>query len=185
MTPWLDSRPPERIVVDADLVLQRAHADHVDGLVEAVRESLPELQRWMPWAIDDYGPAEAKEWQQGCDDQWPTGGGFAWVMLEGDRIVGTVGLINRLEPGWLEIGYWVRTPSTGRKLASRSTAALIDTARTHLPEVEGGAIHPTVGNDASRSVPVGLGFVFVGESEPTPERPFQQATEAVWRLPLL
>ena len=54
---WLESRPPERIAGDG-VVLQRAHADHVDGLVEAVQESLPELQRWMPWAIDDYGAAE-------------------------------------------------------------------------------------------------------------------------------
>ena len=181
---WLESRPPERIVGDG-VVLQRAHAVHVDGLVEAVRESLPELQRWMPWAIDDYGPAEAREWQQGCDDQWPAGGGFAYVILEDDRIVGTVGLINRLEPGWLEIGYWVRTLATGKRLARRATAALIQATRTHLLEVEGVAIHHAVGNDASRSVPIGLDFVYVGESEPTPDRPFQQVTEAVWRLPLL
>lgn len=63
------SPPAEPLLVD---IPQALHSDRLfmrtptpgDGalILPAVRESLPELKPWMPWATDNYDLASAEQW---------------------------------------------------------------------------------------------------------------------------
>lgn len=157
---WLTTRPAEHLVGDG-LVLQRNHVDFAVDTAAAVRESLVELAQWMPWAVDDYGTEQALSFVSESDSGWGDGQVLNYVILlpgVPTTVAGTVGFINRLRPGWLEIGYWVRTVSTGQHLARRATELLVQAARDHLPEVVGVEIHHDEANLASGTVPAALGF---------------------------
>jgi RimJ/RimL family protein N-acetyltransferase len=126
----------------------------------AVDDSLPELQRWMPWAATEPSPlksfqeriekfrrafAEGREWTYGVFDPDET------------RVLGGAGLHSRSEPGRLEIGYWIRSGETGKGLATEVAAALADRAFA-LHGVEAVEIRCDPRNDASAAVPRRLGF---------------------------
>ena len=129
-------------------------------LKEAVDDSLPALQRWMPWAATEPSPlqsfeerigkfrrafAEGREWTYGVFDRGET------------RVVGGAGLHSRSEQGRLEIGYWIRSGETGKGLATEVAAALADRAFA-LHGVEAVEIRCDPLNVASAAVPRRLGF---------------------------
>lgn len=182
---WLASRPPERIEGER-VTLRRAHLANLDATTVAVRASLPELGAFMPWAVPDYGAAHARAWVDAMDEAWPAGAEFGFVLVEPgvEGVSGSAGLINRVRPGWLEIGYWVRTDRTGNQLARRATETLIATVRAHLPEVEGVEIHHDEANLASQSVPVALGFTRDRVIDVPADAPRQTGRNVAWALPL-
>jgi hypothetical protein len=60
MNPILFDIPTE---LDAERICLRAVRPGDGAIVyPSVRESLPELKVWMPWAIDDYNEQGAEEW---------------------------------------------------------------------------------------------------------------------------
>ncbi|PZQ48285.1 MAG: N-acetyltransferase [Micavibrio aeruginosavorus] len=65
------------------------------------------------------------------------------------------------ETGFFEIGYWVRTPDSGKGYASESTNALIRYAFNALGAKKVGICHVD-GNDASARVIEKLGFTKTG-----------------------
>ncbi|WP_108667598.1 GNAT family N-acetyltransferase [Euzebya rosea] len=180
---WLVSRPPELVAGDG-FVLERAAERHADGLTEAIQTSLPELMRWLTWPFEGFSLDDTRRWLEMADEDWRTGRDFGYVILDGEEVVGSTGYTNRIGPGWLEIGLWIRTARAGEGFARRSTLLLADIAEQHLPEVEGLDIHHDVTHDASRAVAAACGFTLVGEVDPGPDRPFQRTREAVWHLPL-
>jgi RimJ/RimL family protein N-acetyltransferase len=180
---WLVSRPPA-VVESGGIVLARAAEAHVDGLTAAIQTSLPELMRWLTWPFDGFGRDDTREWLRHADEDWAAGRDFAYTILDGTAVVGSTGYTNRVGPGWLELGTWVRTSRAGEGFARRTTGMLVDIARDHLPEVDGLVIHHDVAHGASSAVARATGFTRVAEVDPGPDRPFQQTREAVWRLHL-
>ena len=129
-------------------------------LKEAVDDSLPALQRWMPWAATEPSPLQSfverigkfrRAFEAGQD--WTYG-----VFDAGEaRVLGGAGLHARTEPGRLEIGYWIRSGDTGQGLATEAAAALVERA-FRLHGVEAVEIRCDARNLASAAVPRRLGF---------------------------
>lgn len=142
-------RPPEQpsaAVVDAVL---RLHGD-------------PRAYRWVP-ADPLTEPHQAVEMlQRWCDDWRRTGVGYR-LVVEGDRVVGAVGVRLLEQPGWsstpvLNLYYRLDPAVWGRGLASVAARAVLAVDAPRLPGVPVVArIAP--GNEASLRLAEKLGFV--------------------------
>jgi ribosomal-protein-serine acetyltransferase len=160
-------RPPE--VIDAGPVtLRRWRAADLAASCDAVLASLDHLRPWMPWAAD-FSRASQAEFLAGCERDWESGAAFNYAMLADDAIAGSIGLMARIGPGGLEIGYWVHQAYTRRGLATAASAALVEHAFA-LPGIERVQIIHDEFNVASGGVPRKLGFTEV-ERRPLDHRP--------------
>jgi RimJ/RimL family protein N-acetyltransferase len=152
--------PPERMPTASGAVLRRARPSDAEAFAEAVHESLDHLRRWMPWAV--LVAAEAPMQRDRlvmADASWADGTDYEFAILPADErgIIGGCGLMRRVGPGAIEIGYWVHVDHTRRGHATAAAGALTDAAWT-LPEVERVEIHCDEVNVASAAVPARLGF---------------------------
>ena len=66
---------------------------------------------------------------------WQSGTAYNWAITIGGALVGGIGLMTRIGPGGLEIGYWVHRAYTRRGLATTASAALVEQA-FRLPGVQ-------------------------------------------------
>lgn len=159
-----ENRRPNELIEHAPVTLRRFRADDVDALFHAVTESLDHLRPWMPWAAD-YSRASAEEYLAGSIKSWDEGTEYNYAILTaiaGDvALAGVAGLMARIGPGGLEIGYWVHRAYARRGLATAATAALVGQA-FRLPGVNRVEIVHDELNVASAGIPRKLGFTEVG-----------------------
>ncbi len=114
------SRDPARVELsDGKIRLRRPDEEDAEAIARAVRSSLEELSRWMPWAVEGYDTAMALAWIEKKFD--PTEEGFL-ILGPDDEIVGTCGL-NRFDAtnARAQLGYWLRSDRTGSGFATRAT----------------------------------------------------------------
>jgi RimJ/RimL family protein N-acetyltransferase len=150
--------PPSETLTAPGLLLRRWRSGDVRAMVRAVQASMPELSRWMPWAVEGYGAAEARAFLDEGRQQWDEGRAFNYAIVLGGRdVVGGISLMARVGPGALEIGYWVDSRHTGRGVARRAAAALT-AAGLAVPGIDLIEIHHEPANGASGAVPRSLGF---------------------------
>ncbi len=148
-----------------------------------VTESLDHLRPWMAWATPDYDPAAAQGFLQRCEDDWAAGTAFQYLIFDGSEPAGSAGLMARIDPGGLEIGYWVHSAHTGHGVATAAAAALTEAALA-LPGIDHVEIHHDRLNLASERVPAQLGYRHV---DTRPETRFDRAPadsgiSKVWRI---
>jgi ribosomal-protein-serine acetyltransferase len=174
-----DYRPPD--VVDAGpVVLRRWRSADLDAACEAVLSSLEHLRPWMPWAVDFSREGQA-EFLAGSERDWESGAAFNYAMLLDGQIAGSTGLMARIGPGGLEIGYWVREEFTRRGLATAGAAALVRQAFA-LPGVDRVQIVHDELNGPSGAVPRKLGFTEI-ERRPLDHKPLGgTGVGVVWEL---
>lgn len=173
-----DVRPPERIALGR-LELTRWQARDLADLQAAVSASIAELQGWLAWASDDRTAQRAfLETTSRC---WEAGERFEYAIRVRTGVAGGVGLMRRIGPGGLEIGYWVHSAHTGAGLAKLASAALTEAA-FELPGVDHVEIHHDEANLASRAIAAGLGFELVERIQKTPAAALETGTDLVWRL---
>ena len=104
-------------------------------LYEAVRESLPELLPWMPWAHADYALEESKKWIELCAQTWAKGKEYNFVILDTNdgSLLGSCGLNQvRRRTRFGNLGYWIRSKCTQKGIA---TAAALLVARFAFDEL--------------------------------------------------
>ena len=153
------SRPPE--VIDAGpAILRRWRMADLEASSEAVFASLDHLRPWMPWAVD-FSRAGQAEFLAGSERDWILGAAFNYAILVDEAIAGSIGLMARIGPGGLEIGYWVHVAYTRRGLATAGSAALVEQAFA-LPDIERVQIVHDELNFPSGGVPRKLGFREIG-----------------------
>ena len=110
-----------------------------------------------------------------------------YAIIAGGVLVGGCGLMRRIGPGGLEIGYWVHQAWTRRGLATAASAALVEAA-FRLPGVDRIEIVHDELNVASAGVPRKLGFTEVARRSvdlPPPagtDTGTDIGTDIVWRL---
>ena len=145
-----------------DLVLKRWEPEWAAEATAAVRESLPELKPWLPWATDTYGHADALDYISRSVKSWAEGTEFNYAIFTsvGD-LIGSIGLMTRVGPGALEIGYWMRTPWAGRGHMTAAVRVLTRVALT-LDGIERVVIRHDVDNGASAAVAAKAGFAETG-----------------------
>ena len=140
--------------------LRRWRIACLDALMEAIRASYPELQRWMAWAqtmptIEQQRDVlEAGEAAFDADREWV----YMLYELSSGDLVGGAGLHRRGEPQVAEIGYWVRSDRTGRGYATATARALTEAAFSRLADIERVEIHMDKANAPSAAVPRKLGY---------------------------
>lgn len=163
-----------------DLVLKRWAPAWADEAARAVVESLPELKPFMPWAHDGYDVEAFRSFIEMSTGQWAEGTAFNYAVFTAvGTLVGSCGLMTRMGPGTLEIGYWIRSEYTGRGYASGAAAALTQAALA-LPGIERVAIKHDAANQASGSVAAKAGFTEVERVRKEPEAPGETGIDVVW-----
>jgi ribosomal-protein-serine acetyltransferase len=175
-------RPPNHLT-SGTVELRRWRAADAELCLRLVTESLDHLRPWMPWATTDYDLAVARDFVQRCEADWDAGTAFNYLILSGAEPAGSAGLMARIDPGGLEIGYWVHPAYTGRGVATAAATALTEAAFA-LSGVDHVEIHHDERNLASERVPVKLGYVHVEtRTEPRFEpAPAGSGTSKVWRI---
>jgi RimJ/RimL family protein N-acetyltransferase len=137
--------------------------DDAQAIWTAVRESLAQLQLWMPWCHAHYSIEEARSWlavQVPAFHQRTT---FEFAITADDgTYLGGCGLnqIDTLNQR-ANLGYWVRSSAAGRGVATEATRLTRDWgfANTDLVRIE---VLVAVGNVASRRVAEKSGAVYEG-----------------------
>jgi len=136
-----------------DVRIRRYRVDDAMAVAAAARESLAELQPWMPWCHPDYSIKDSRTWLR---TQVPafdarTAFEFAIESIDGGYL-GGCGL-NQIDTlnNRANLGYWVRSTATRRGVASAAVYAIRDWAfnNTALIRLE---IVIAVGNTASHRV---------------------------------
>jgi ribosomal-protein-serine acetyltransferase len=177
---------PRDVLTQPPVTLRRWRVTEpaIAALPRAVTGSIDHLQPWMSFAVPGYGPAEAAEFVQGCERDWEAGEAFNYAIITNSELAGSCGLMARIGPGGLEIGYWVRSQQARRGLVTAAAAALLTEAFT-LPGIDRVEIKHDERNVASGGIPRKLGFSQVGR-EPGPLEltmpDGSPVTDVVWRI---
>lgn len=152
-------------LTDGRLVVRSYRDGDAPRLFEAVRESIAEVSRWLPWCHENYSIEESREFislrsAPSPREEWYSFGVFA--RNDDTRLLGGVGLnfINRVHQ-FGNLGYWVRTGETGKGIASDASRLV---ARFGLEEVglQRIEILTAVPNVASQRVAEKIGAVREG-----------------------
>ena len=177
----MTERPePEEVIEHGPATLRRYRPDDLEAVFLAVTESLDHLRPWMPWAVN-YTRQSAAEFLVKSARDWEDGSEYNYAITTGGALAGGCGLMARIGPGGLEIGYWVRQGFTRRGLATAASAALVEQA-FRLPGVERVEIVHDELNVASGGVPRKLGFTRAGRRPLDPPAPRGTGVGVVWRL---
>jgi ribosomal-protein-serine acetyltransferase len=176
---WLDARPAE-VLEHGPVILHRYRMDDLDAIFQAVTDSADHLCRWAPWAVN-YTQESAAGFVTGSIQGWDDGTVFNYAITTEGVLVGGIGLMARIGPGGLEIGYWVHQAYTRRGLATAAAAALVEQA-FRLPGVERLEIMHDELNVASAGVPRKLGFTEVERRPMDEPPPGGTGVGVVWRL---
>jgi ribosomal-protein-serine acetyltransferase len=171
---------PEDLLIHGPVTLRRYRTDDLDALTQAVSESEDHLRPWLPWVAGHSRESEAEFLAQTARD-WASGTAYNYAIIAEGVLVGGCGLMSRIGPGGLEIGYWVHRDWTRRGLATAASAALVDAA-FRLPGVDRIEIMHDELNVASAGVPRKLGFTEVGRRPLDLPPPAGTGTGVVWRL---
>ncbi|WP_306204545.1 GNAT family N-acetyltransferase [Actinoplanes sp. RD1] len=149
-------------VIDAGPVeLRRWEPAMAEEATAAVRESLPEFKPFLPWATDGYDLASSRDFIERSIESWAKGTEFNYAMYaRGGGLVGSIGLMTRMGPDVLEIGYWVRTSQAGRGYMTAAVEAITPVALAQ-PGIARAAIRHDAGNGASAAVAIKAGFAEV------------------------
>lgn len=129
-------------------------------LLQAVSESIDQLQAWMPWAADEPTGVEEKirllrAWRAAFDrDEDYLYGIFSPTE---NAVLGGTGLHKRLKGNGLEIGYWIHVAQMNRGLATEVSAALTHVAFA-IHQVDRVEIHCDPANVRSAAIPRKLGY---------------------------
>jgi ribosomal-protein-serine acetyltransferase len=145
----------------------------------AVLESLTELKPFMPWATDGYQIQDMADFIDRSVTGWTEGTEFNYAVFTavGD-LIGAIGLMDRMGPGILEIGYWMRTAYAGRGHMTAAVGALTRVALT-LPGIDRLAIQYDAANASSAAVAAKAGFTETGRLVKEPEAPGESGTHIV------
>jgi RimJ/RimL family protein N-acetyltransferase len=157
---WEGPPAPYRIETER-LVIRCYEPRDAPLLKDAVDSSIGHLRAWMPWAHSAPQTLdETIELVKRFRSTFDAGEDFTYGIFAADEneLLGSTGLMPRIGPGGLEIGYWVRSSATRRGIATESSAALarigVEVCGADRIEIR---IDPR--NEASLGVPRKLGFV--------------------------
>lgn len=132
-------------------------------LYESVRESISEMQPWMPWCHADYSIEESREWLATRGEAWERGTDFSFRISDArsDRQLGGAGLNQLNLHRAANLGYWIRTSAAGLGVATRAArlVARFGFEELKLVRIE---IVAAVGNLASQRVAEKVGAVREG-----------------------
>lgn len=114
-------------LTDDRILLRPYRMSDVNNLYQAVRESIKEMEPWLPFAHKDYSIKESKDWIKKRPSEWNNCGIYDFAIFDAKdgTQIGGCGL-NGID--WLHrhanLGYWVRTSRMGQGVAPSATRLL-------------------------------------------------------------
>ncbi|HEY0198254.1 MAG TPA: GNAT family N-acetyltransferase [Rhodanobacter sp.] len=92
-----------------------------NGLLDAARESLDSVGRWLPWCHADYRLSDATAWIEHCTSAWRAREHFTFAIVDPatEEPIGGIGInqVNRMHRS-ANLGYWVRQSRQGQGIAA-------------------------------------------------------------------
>lgn len=169
--------------------------DDAPALFAAVRDSLPTLSRWLPWATPDYDLAHAEAWIAHCARMREADGEHHFGVFDDalGALLGSTGLNQRVRANRAaNLGYWVAEAARGRgvAVAGARQAARFGFEGLGLQRI---VVQVAPDNQASQRVAMKLGAVCEGIARNglmTPDGPAEAivhslipADMALWDIP--
>ncbi|MBC8099644.1 MAG: GNAT family N-acetyltransferase [Armatimonadetes bacterium] len=148
--------------VDHETELRLFEDRHTEDLFDLTDANRVHLREWLMWADDIGSMSDSRAFIRDGLRQFADNDGFqAGIWYQGD-LVGCIGLhrINWSDRN-TEIGYWLAQAYTGRGIATRATAAMVDYAM-NVYRLHRVIIRCAAGNLKSRAIPERLGFTLEG-----------------------
>ncbi|KZC93779.1 MULTISPECIES: GNAT family N-acetyltransferase [Clavibacter] len=143
------------------LTLRPPALHDVDAITAACQD--PAIQRYVPVPVP-YTRDDALSFVSAfCPAGWASGERLTWAVLDGDALVGTVGL-HAIADGGAEIGYWLAPGARGHGIMREAAASVVEhgfDASAGLGLVRIGW-RAYAGNTGSAAVVRALGFRFEG-----------------------
>jgi RimJ/RimL family protein N-acetyltransferase len=158
--PWEGPPPPYRIETER-LVIRCYEPRDAPLLKDAIDSSLEHLRAWMQWAqLEPQTLEEKTALTKLFRAEFDSGENFTYGIFSTDEseLVGGTGLMPRIGPGGLEIGYWIRASATRQGFVTESSAALTRVG-VEICEADRIEIRIDPRNEASLGVPRKLGFL--------------------------
>jgi RimJ/RimL family protein N-acetyltransferase len=129
---------PETQFETPTLTLRGYRVDDGPLLAEAVVSSYEHLKPWMPWAVAEQSPDEARELVRKFCGRWLLAEDFTVAILspDGSELLGGCGFHLRhggLNTQCAEMGMWIRASRAGQGLGTQAVTALIEWGFTHWP----------------------------------------------------
>ena len=159
--PGLDAKP----IYTPRLALRPFRRRDVRALDEAVRASLTDLGRWLPWAGAGYDRSVAQQFVRDSMQSWAEGKAFDYAIrrpADPDRHLGNVSVWFTQRNGPVgEVGYWTRSDVAGSGIATEAAAAVLGVAFERL-QMHRVVLRIAVGNRASERIAEKLGFTQEG-----------------------
>lgn len=175
--------PPARLE-GATLALERLRLSHADRVTAAKETSRAELVLFMDWMTDEPQTVEQnRDFIAQCEAEWDGGEAFNYAMIDpvDDELIGVCGLMSRLGPGRLEVGYWVRSDRAGAGVAT-AAAAMLTEAGLALDGIDILEIHHDAANPASGRVAEKLGYREVTRRNVEIDNPGECGIEVIWEI---
>ncbi len=122
---------PERIET-ARLSLRAATSEMLRDMRAAIEASLPELQPWMWWSVNEDEEGTAA-FLRGAEKAREDQTSWAYAIFLDDELIGAVGL-DRFDhmSNSCEIGYWIRSDRAGQGYMTEAASAAVGAAFDHL-----------------------------------------------------
>lgn len=105
------------------LSLEPVTDTHIPDLLKVIESSLPELERWMAWAVD-WDPQESEAYLRSRDNPHD----LVFAIVHEGAAIGTISLLVKPLPRWAEVGYWIRSDHSGKGFTTEALLALAEWA---------------------------------------------------------
>jgi len=164
-----------------ELTLRRYTLEDAPALMESIAANLEHLRPWMPWAQEPPTDESVAGFLVPSVEDFggEAGSNYAITLTQGGRYVGGCGLMPRIGPAALEIGYWIDARHARRGYAT-TAAALLTEAGLALDGIDRVEIHCDEANIASTAIPVRLGYRLDRIQDDGPVAPSETGREMIW-----
>lgn len=110
------------------LLLEPITPNHSPGMWRAIEASLPDLRRWLAWALET-SEQRIGEWAEEAGRRREAGTDWPFVIIYAGEPAGVVGIHRRdLLQNQATIGYWLRSDLAGRGLITEAASAAVEFA---------------------------------------------------------
>lgn len=144
-------------------LVRRYELSDEQQLFQAARSSIPEVFRFLPWCHPDYSIEDSRNWLITIVPNWDRAIAYSFGIFskDGQELHGGCGINQIDEHRTGNLGYWVKTASTRRGIATEVTPMLAKYGLEYLglQRIE---IVMSVENTASRAVAEAAGGVYEG-----------------------
>lgn len=146
--------PGNKQLTDGPIRIRPLELTDSDAMYRAVRESIPQLSRWLSWAKPDFTRQESKAYIRTRVSAWSLGTTYAFAVTHFDdgTFLGSCS-ISHIHHAYrfANLGYWIRSSQTSNGYATTAArlAACFAFEQLNLIRME---IVVAVGNEASLRV---------------------------------